>query len=141
MARVDNYKEWGLNLAKVPGLSVEAMNNFKRALGLEALKRVVQRSPVDTGRFRANWQLSVGAPAHGEVEGEFDAGVGGGARVVHEQGAALARVAPGQDVYLANNLPYAGALEDGHSGQAPEGMVALTVQELQHVQPFDPATR
>ena len=141
MARVDNYQEFRLALEKVPELSVEAMNRFKRSLGLEALKRIVQRSPVDTGRFRANWQLTTRAPATGEVEGAFDGSATGGASVVQQQAAVVAGVQPGESVYLANNLPYAGALEDGHSSQAPEGMVALTVQELRHVKPFDPATR
>ncbi|NBT33816.1 MAG: hypothetical protein EBT13_18445 [Rhodobacteraceae bacterium] len=33
-------------------------------------------------------------------------------------------------IYIQNNLPYANRLENGWSGQAPQGMVALTVAEV-----------
>ena len=33
--------------------------------------------------------------------------------------------------YIQNSLPYMQALEDGHSTQAPAGMVAITQTEFQ----------
>lgn len=35
--------------------------------------------------------------------------------------------------YISNSLPYAQALEDGHSSQAPAGMVGLTVLEFEYI--------
>jgi hypothetical protein len=35
--------------------------------------------------------------------------------------------------YITNSLPYAEALEDGHSKQAPVGMVGLTVLEFDQI--------
>lgn len=35
--------------------------------------------------------------------------------------------------YISNSLPYAQALEDGHSTQAPTGMVGLTVLEFDQI--------
>jgi hypothetical protein len=36
----------------------------------------------------------------------------------------------GHTIYIVNNLPYANALENGHSKQAPSGMVKVTLQEF-----------
>ena len=41
--------------------------------------------------------------------------------------------ASGKLHYIVNNLPYSIALENGHSGQAPQGMVGLTVTEYQTI--------
>jgi hypothetical protein len=38
-------------------------------------------------------------------------------------------------IYFTNNLPYAQALENGHSNQAPGGMVGLTALMLRAVFP------
>jgi hypothetical protein len=93
-------------------------------LGLQAVSRVDARSPVDTGRFRANWTLTIGAPS-----GDVRAAVG--SWVPQNSAAAEAYPAEGfPAVYLQNNLPYAVRLEDGYSTQAPGGMVALTMAEL-----------
>ena len=34
-------------------------------------------------------------------------------------------------IYIQNNLPYANRLENGWSNQAPAGMVALTIAEVE----------
>jgi len=36
----------------------------------------------------------------------------------------------GKKTYISNNLPYAIPIEDGHSKQAPTGMVKVTVAEF-----------
>ncbi|WP_429820275.1 hypothetical protein [Ensifer sp. B1-9] len=48
------------------------------------------------------------------------------------KGAAIIAAAdPFQAIFITNNLPYATALEAGHSKQAPIGMVAVTFAELE----------
>lgn len=78
------------------------------------------------GRFRGNWQLGVGSAPGGTLD-VIDPG--GGATI-----GAIAAEIPAQSAghvyYIANNLPYAQALEEGWSRQAPQGMVGLTVQEF-----------
>lgn len=39
----------------------------------------------------------------------------------------------GRAFYITNSLPYAQALEDGHSSQAPAGMVGLTILDFQSI--------
>lgn len=96
-------------------------------ISLEMFSRVILRSPVDTGRFRANWQVAIGSVPTGTLEISDKAGT---ITVGKAQAAALG-VQVGQTIALVNNLPYAQRLENGSSKQAPGGMVALTVQDFQ----------
>lgn len=96
---------------------------FVRFIGIEALTRIVLRTPVDTGRARGNWQLSLNSPEESVLE---RAGISIGAET-----GKLDELQLGDVIWLANNVPYIEALENGHSSQAPEGMVALTFAELE----------
>lgn len=98
-------------------------------IALEMFERVILRSPVDTGRFRGNWQVGIGNVPAGTLELDDKSGR---ATVSNAQAAALS-LEPGQSITLVNNLPYAQRLEDGYSSQAPAGMVALTVQDFQEI--------
>lgn len=100
-----------------------------RKIALTAFERVIMRSPVDTGRFRGNWQVAIGSMPLGTIELDDP----GGQIVMNEATAAVMKLQPGESIYLVNNLPYARRLEYGWSQQAPNGMVRLTVQEMQPV--------
>lgn len=100
---------------------------------------VLKKSPVDTGRFRANWNVSKDAVNAATTDSTSQA------RGEAEVAKALTLEAGGV-VYMANGLPYARALEyglypnppkkptgktvGGFSKQAPAGMVRLTAQEF-----------
>ena len=81
------------------------------------------------GRFRANWQLGVDV----HPEGEIDALDKSGAKTKAKARAQIPKQAAGHVYTIANNLPYAQALEDGHSRQAPHGFVGLTKIEFQSI--------
>ena len=98
-------------------------------ISLEVFQRVILRSPVDTGRFRGNWQVGIGRIPTGTLDLNDKTGQ---ATISKAQAAALSLEA-GQSITLVNNLPYAQRLEDGWSAQAPAGMVALTVQDFQEI--------
>lgn len=95
-------------------------------LCLDMYSRLVFKSPVDTGRFRANWQVGYGAP---DTTITLATDLTGNAAVAKAE--VELRGAGGNVVYLTNALPYAKRLEDGWSKQSPFGMVKLTVVELQ----------
>lgn len=99
---------------------------FHRRISLEALRKIVRRTPVDTGRARGNWQTSVGAPVDGVLY--VDDKSGGGAIARGDN--ATDGLKPFTTVWIANNLPYIEPLENGHSQQAPAGMVGVTLAEL-----------
>ena len=78
------------------------------------------------GRFRANWQIGIGA-ANESVTDDIDRA--GGATIARLTAVAKAAKAGGV-IYITNSLPYADRLERGHSKQAPQGMVRLTMLDL-----------
>jgi len=99
--------------------------NKKKMLG--AVKRVVKsigkdiikRSPVDTGKFKANWNAALNAP-----DLSIDRQSGAGLTEVAN------RIKIGDAFFFTNNLAYALRLEFGHSDQAPNGMVRLAVAKF-----------
>lgn len=93
-----------------------------------AAQGVVQLSPVDTGRFRANWQFGNGAIDFTTSDQVDPSGAISIAKVQAQLGAVQA----GGVYYLTNSLPYAYRLEyEGWSKQAPAGMVRVTLAGLQ----------
>ncbi len=99
---------------------------FHKKIVLEALRRVVAKTPVDTGRARANWQVTIGSPATSQLDiTDKD----GGATIAKGL-AAIQGLPPYQIVWISNNMDYIEDLEHGSSKQAPEGMVEVTVAEL-----------
>lgn len=108
-------------VAKFGATSLERYDRVRRASILELFSLVIDRSPVDTGRFRGNWQTTVGSPAQGTIERLDRGGDAAKAEVLANLGALF------DVVCLTNNLAYSEALEDGYSAQAPAGMVGPSV--------------
>ncbi len=105
--------------------------------------RLVQRSPVGDasywqrpapkgytgGRFRGNWQMSMGTAATGAKD-VIDKD-GSATLAAHASVTSTAKA--GEVYYLVNNLPYAKRIEEGWSRQAPVGLVAITVVEWNNI--------
>lgn len=114
--------EFKLALSQFAAKAGDNADKAVRGVVLEIGSRVVVRSPVDTGRFRSNWFYSRGGPTS-DTTAQTGVTSVNGADVVSGKAA-------GDVFYIQNNLPYAWALERGHSKQAPAGMVGLTVLEF-----------
>lgn len=84
---------------------------------------VVIATPVDTGRARANWQVSLNSPAGGTLEAVDPSGQG----TIAKGAATIAGYKRGGAIHITNNLPYIGRLNDGWSAQAPAGFVLRAV--------------
>lgn len=95
-----------------------------RGAALELGGQMVDRSPVDTGRFKNAWVTSTGAADQSQPQGADKSG----ARSLAVLNEKIAGWKPGQTIWILNNLPYAKRLEYGWSKQAPGGMVRLAVQ-------------
>jgi hypothetical protein len=98
-----------------------------RMIGLEVLKRVILKTPVDTGRARGNWFVAIGSPSSA-ANGNPDKP---GQTTIDAGSAVITGLTEAQAVWITNNLPYIGRLENGYSQQAPAGMVAVTMAELE----------
>ena len=80
-----------------------------RAIAMALLGEIVRRSPVDTGRFRGNHTVSIGAPVFATTA-NIDKD---GAATIAAGQAVLAGLKPYTQIFLQNNLPYAEKLELG----------------------------
>ncbi len=85
---------------------------------------ITQRTPVDTGRARASWQVSEGKPSMAAPS----PGTYGPPSAVS---AGFENISGTQPVYIVSNLDYIEALENGWSKQAPVGMVAISIAEVE----------
>lgn len=123
----------------------EKLVTIQKRIALDLLSRVVLKTPVDTGRARGNWHLTIGEPAtevreRGPgVRKESGAPLGdpGVADTMVSRGErALASLPPYQIVWLSNAVEYIGYLEEGRPGpgspQAANGMLAVSLEELSH---------
>jgi hypothetical protein len=93
-----------------------------RAIALALLGEIIQKSPVDTGRFRGNNIVSIGSPVYA-TSVEVDPS---GNETIRRGEMALSGLKPYTQVFIQNNLPYAERLENGHSSQAPTGIYGLS---------------
>lgn len=95
---------------------------FVKKLAVDIDASLVLKSPVDTGRFRANWVVGNGS-VNSMTKESFQAA--NNAPVINSL------KVNGQTIYITNSLPYANRLEYGYSKQAPAGMVRITLVEVQ----------
>ncbi len=103
---------------------------FYKSVCIEVLKRIVYRTPVDTGRARGNWQAEIGGAASGTLE--VSGSEGEMADFAMNAGIAkLSDIPAFSIVHLTNNLEYIYYLEyDRRSSQFPSGMVEITLSEM-----------
>lgn len=123
------------------------INKAVRKVALAVHKQVVTATPIDVGTARSNWQMTLDAPVSGTipayVPGKSGSTAGANVAATLAQGmAAVAGRQSGQDVFIANNLPYIGVLNEGeHSTQAAENFVETAVmagiKEAQRVKVLD----
>lgn len=91
---------------------------------LSAYSSIVIATPVETGRARGNWQVSLAVPAQGVLDVQDKTGA-----------ISIAKATPqfasfkltGQPIFFQNNLPYIQRLNEGHSMQAPAGFVERAI--------------
>ncbi|QZA71154.1 tail protein [Pantoea phage AH01] len=100
-----------------------------RQVSIKLFSAIIKGSPVDTGRFRMNWQTSGATPASGNIAG-VDAT---GNKAVNSATTFIGNTPAWQELTLTNNLPYAQRLEYGWSKQAATGVVRVNVLRFQQL--------
>lgn len=120
-------------------VEVDATKNLERALKItqgllftEIYRRIVMRTPVDTGRARANWIPTVGLPSDEILDELADVSVTGEPITTRENAkirsadAQLKALPVGQTAWIVNNLDYVRRLDDGTgSRKAPQGILRV----------------
>lgn len=97
---------------------------LKRGLRVNDSMDVKKPDGYVGGRFKNNWYVGLDSQPTQSNDTPDASGQGSNSRgmAVFE----VFRVGQVSSIYFTNNLPYAQALENGHSGQAPGGMVGIT---------------
>lgn len=107
------------------------LNKRLRGTALGALAGVIDRSPVDEGRFRGNNMVTVSEPTDEYDESLIDPN---GQATLAAGDAIIGRITSAFEViYIQNNLPYAEPLENGHSDQAPAGVYEVTFNSIREL--------
>lgn len=96
---------------------------------IRATNAIVDLSPVDTGRFKANWQVTANAPAAQSLN-DYDQLGGETKSALARQARAVARSKATKVIYITNRLDYAADLEYGASNQAPAGVLGVVQARL-----------
>ena len=137
----------------------DAVREVQKYFAFEVLRRVVRRTPVDTGRARGGWQVTL----HNPAENAGTKTDPSGADAVSSGQAVIGLAQPFQVIWISNNVEYIRILEEGgfvppnpgpsktggssskagraarkgttlvkngYSTQAPKGMVAITLREI-----------
>lgn len=121
-----------------------------RQVSFKLFSAVIKASPVDTGRFRMNWQTAGAVAPSGVIDGTDK----GGAAAIGDAASYIFAASDWDEFTLTNNLPYAEVIEfggykamfgfsnsfmgpvksadggqtiNGYSKQAPQGVVRVNV--------------
>lgn len=102
-------------------------NEIVLKIGMDLWRSIVLKTPVDTGRARASWNMKWGSPDD-QVPSE-----GSHSTPTTPPVTTLSKT---KDVlHISSNLSYIKFLEEGRPGpgstQAPQGMVQVSLEELQ----------
>lgn len=126
----------GIDINRIIEKTKGNASQIARKVGFELQNRVIMKSPVDTGRLRGNWTISMNSIDVTEYAAD-KTGMASISRGLSE----LSRFNAGDTIFITNGLPYASKLEfglygdgektiGGYSRQAPQGFIRITYQEV-----------
>lgn len=91
--------------------------------------RLVQRTPVDTGRARAGWHIEGESSEWKPAPGEYEKAKAEAAAIISQEVLKLEALSKADVIYIMNNVEYILPLEAGWSRQS-SGFWALFLSEL-----------
>lgn len=128
MSNAANARDFALQIDREWAAKEQDIDDLVHEIALETTRRIVLKSPVDTGRFRSNWFVSVNSPS-----AQITDQIRSSEQVVFDAEAVVMAHEKLPMVYIQNNLPYANRLENGWSKQAPAGMVSFAMAEIENM--------
>tara|TARA_R110000772_G_scaffold170373_3_gene282274 strand:- start:3410 stop:3799 length:390 start_codon:yes stop_codon:yes gene_type:complete len=114
-----------LDISKFTDKAVANSEKVFRGSSISLFSNIIKRTPVKTGRLRGNWQTDINQPSVGTLDRNSST------PAISEAVSKVNKATLDDSIFLVNNLPYANAIENGSSAQAPEGMVAVSIAEFQ----------
>lgn len=128
-----NAKAFDVDLQKFADAIQVDIATVTKKVALGMFSDIVHGTPVDTGRARSNWIISIAYSGFEEVattgssKAAADAQVSGGAGVLNGYNGKYV-------IYITNGLPYIERLNEGWSQQAPAGFVDRAIAK--NIQPI-----
>lgn len=126
--------ELELKFKSIGKLAADKVAQIQRAVFLDISKRVIDMTPVDTGRARSGW---VGDVDKFTVDtNAIESNLSPEAATAKAMDSALKATAShktGQDLTLGNSVEYIQYLNSGSSKQAPAGMTDVVLNSFKSV--------
>lgn len=118
-------------IAKWRDETIDAADEILQIITFKIGQSVVMLSPVDTGRFRGNWQLTINGGSDMSLLREDQSG----AATLSDMARTVGTLSMGQVAYIQNHVLYGFDLEHGSSPQArdPDGMVLVTAAKFNQI--------
>jgi len=138
----NDLRDFSVRATKLGDNIQKAVNLVVQDTAIAVAAHLARSTPIDMGRARSNWVVQLGFPVF-LSRLPFSAypsrwrppyGPGGSfgearntAGVTWSATKAVKGRAPGQPIYISNNVAYIAYLNRGHSGQAPAGFVDAAI--------------
>lgn len=100
------------------------IDNVLQTIIIRIGTQLITLSPIDTGHFKGNWQLSFDGNTY-----EIDRKDTTGSVTLQSLSLKANSFTAGQVAYIQNHVEYGYDLEYGSSRQAPSGVVRITTSE------------
>ena len=114
---------------------LKGVDKVVKTAAIVADRELVISTPVDTGRARSNWIVSIG-PSSNQIREIISLE----SNLAQSKSTIESRTF-GQDIAITNNLTYISRLNEGYSAQAPAGFVQdavmIAVKEARKVKVLD----
>ena len=118
--------ETDIAIEKAKAQIIKVVSEKQKKVAMAILQYVVLATPVDTGRARANWLVGINNVVSVPRDNDFDKN--GGTTITEGISNILTSDEKNTTIYISNNLPYIGRLNDGHSKQTAVGFVQTSVE-------------
>lgn len=130
---------FALDVSKFVEKAKKNPETVMRAVSMRLFSDIIYESPVDTGRFKLNWQAAGPTPRSGTLSGVDPTGKA----AVASMETYIKNSAQWSEFTLTNNLPYAAVIEfggypgsgpntvGGYSKQAPNGVVRVNIARIE----------
>ena len=99
---------------------------------LDVTANLISSTPVDTNWARANWVPTIGKPFEADlssIKPSAQSAASARSKQRSAMGVVLGYKLPMGSVFVSNNVPYIGKLNDGSSKQEPAGFVQRAVRK------------
>lgn len=137
--------EWTMDLTEYAKKKQVEIKEVRKSYAFALYSSIVKKTPVDTGRARGNWNVSVGSPdesvddpaaytsSYSKKKNENSKAKRPAARLKYKDTSSIPEPDGDESIFIANNLPYITSLEYGSSKQAPNGMVGVTLANNDYI--------